>query len=381
MLPCTGTDIHDMVCFPHSVLVVLHHNDGIAQVPQVLQGTEQLVVVPLVEPDAGLVQDVGHAHQTGADLGGQAYPLGLPAGERAGGSRQSQIIQPHIHEKLDPCPDFLQDLSAYQRLLVRQLQILQEFLQFFHREGRDLGNVHASHRHCEGGLLQPLAAAFMAGRDAHKRLVLGLCHFGPGLSVAPLHAPDQPLKGHVIDALSTLAPVMHLHLFPVGAVDEYIVYLLRIIFKGCAQRKFVFSGQRLQDSPGVAPPVRTGLPAQDDDGPLVDAQGFVRDHQVLVKLHLVAQSVALRAGPEGVVEGKAPGLYLVNADAAVRAGKALAEIHRLPAYHIHHKKPLRQVEHTFHGIGKALLNARLYHKPVHDDLDIVLDIFVQRDVL
>ena len=43
----------------------------------------QLVVVPLVQADAGLVQDIQHAHQGGADLGGQADALALAAGQGA----------------------------------------------------------------------------------------------------------------------------------------------------------------------------------------------------------------------------------------------------------------------------------------------------------
>ena len=346
-----------------------------------LQGTEQLVVIPLVEPDAGLVQDVGHAHQPGADLSGQADSLGLPTGEGAGGSCQSQVVQPHIHEELDPCPDFLQNLPADQRLLVCQLQVLQEFLQLFHREGRDLGYIHISHCHRQGGLLQPLSPALVTGGDAHKGLILRFGRLRASLPVSALHTLDQPLKGHIVNSLSSLAAIVHLHLFAACPVNQDVVDFLRIVLKGRAQGKFVLLSQRLQDGPCVASLVRAGLPSQHHNSSLVDAQRFVGNHQILVKLHLVAQSVALRAGPKGVVERKAPGLDLVNADTAVRAGKALAEIHGLPADHIHQEKSLRQVEHTLHRVCQALLDARLYHKTVHNDLNIVFDVLVQRDLL
>ncbi len=80
MLPGPRADIHDIVRRPHGILVVLHHQHRVAQVPQMDQGVQQLVIIPLVEADAGLIQDIRHAHQTRADLGGQPYPLGLAAG-------------------------------------------------------------------------------------------------------------------------------------------------------------------------------------------------------------------------------------------------------------------------------------------------------------
>ncbi|CAN4071269.1 hypothetical protein HHFLNI_HHFLNI_04310, partial [Dysosmobacter welbionis] len=46
-----GTDVDQVVRRPHGVLVVLHHQQGVAQVPQVLQRRQQLVVVPLVQTD------------------------------------------------------------------------------------------------------------------------------------------------------------------------------------------------------------------------------------------------------------------------------------------------------------------------------------------
>ena len=120
-----------------------------------------------------------------------------------------------------------------------------------------------------------------------------------------------------------------------GSVEQNVLDLLWVVLKGRVQIEMVLLAQGVQNRPGKAPLVRAGLPAQHHNSPLADGQGLVRNHQIRVKLHLVAQAKALRAGAEGVVEGKASGLHLVDADAAVRAGKALAEIHRLPSHHIH----------------------------------------------
>ncbi len=77
---CTRANVNQIVGGPQGVLVMLHHNQGIAKIPQALEGGQKAVVVPLVQADGGLIQDVEHPNQPGADLGRQADTLGLAAG-------------------------------------------------------------------------------------------------------------------------------------------------------------------------------------------------------------------------------------------------------------------------------------------------------------
>jgi hypothetical protein len=65
----------------NGLFVVLDHQDRVPQVAHPLQRSEQAGVVPLMEPDRRLVEDVEHAHQLAADLGGQPDALALAAGE------------------------------------------------------------------------------------------------------------------------------------------------------------------------------------------------------------------------------------------------------------------------------------------------------------
>ena len=90
--PCAGAYVDDIVCLPHGIFVVLHYEEGVAQVPQLLQGLEKLVVVPLVQADGGLVQNIEHPHEGGADLGGQTDALALPAGEGARLPGQGEVL-------------------------------------------------------------------------------------------------------------------------------------------------------------------------------------------------------------------------------------------------------------------------------------------------
>ena len=57
------TDIHNVVSCKHGVLVVLDHDERVAEVTQPPQGRKQLVVVALVQTDGRLVEDIQHAHQ------------------------------------------------------------------------------------------------------------------------------------------------------------------------------------------------------------------------------------------------------------------------------------------------------------------------------
>ena len=173
---------------------------------------------------------------------------------------------------------------------------------------------------------------------------------------------------------------MHLHLTASRAVDQDILHLIAVLLKGRIQTEIICLCQRLQNGVSKAARLIAGLPAHNDDGALVDAPALIRNHQVHVKFHLVSQAVALRTGAKGIVEGKAPRLNLIDADPAVRAGKALAEGHGLPADHVYKQQPFRERQHAFDGIREPSVDSGLHHKTVHHDLDVVLDIFIQFDL-
>ena len=61
---CAGTDVHHVIRGADRILVMLHHDQRIAQIAQTAEGLQQLVVVALVQADGGLVQDIEDAHQT-----------------------------------------------------------------------------------------------------------------------------------------------------------------------------------------------------------------------------------------------------------------------------------------------------------------------------
>src|SRR3546814_17559068 len=74
-----GAHVHDLIGGADRILVMLHVDDGVAEVAEALQGDEQAIIVALVQADAGLVEDVEDARQAAADLAGEADALGLAA--------------------------------------------------------------------------------------------------------------------------------------------------------------------------------------------------------------------------------------------------------------------------------------------------------------
>ncbi|MNP85590.1 hypothetical protein D3C76_1853900 [compost metagenome] len=58
------SDIDNIVGCHHGVLVVLDNDKGITDVPHMRKRRNQAVVIPLMQPDARLVQNVQHAHET-----------------------------------------------------------------------------------------------------------------------------------------------------------------------------------------------------------------------------------------------------------------------------------------------------------------------------
>ena len=81
VLPRPRADVDHPVSRADGVLVVLHDDQRVAEVPEPDQGLQQPVVVALVQADRRLVEHVQHADQAGADLRGQPDPLRLAAGQ------------------------------------------------------------------------------------------------------------------------------------------------------------------------------------------------------------------------------------------------------------------------------------------------------------
>src|SRR3989475_3449233 len=82
--PGAGAEVHDVVGGADRLLVVLDDEHGVAEVAQALERVEEAPVVPLVQSDRRLVEDVEHADEARADLRRQTDALALSAREGPG---------------------------------------------------------------------------------------------------------------------------------------------------------------------------------------------------------------------------------------------------------------------------------------------------------
>ena len=87
---------------------MLHHQHGVAEVPQPPQRFQQSLVIPLVQTNRRLIQHIQHAGQPRANLARQPNTLALPTRQRRGSARQTQVVQADIHQKPQPIANLTQ---------------------------------------------------------------------------------------------------------------------------------------------------------------------------------------------------------------------------------------------------------------------------------
>ena len=142
-----GSQVDDVIGAPNRLLVVLHHQHGIAQVAQRFERLQQAGIVAVVQPDRRLVQHVEHAAQLGADLRGQPYALPFAAGERGRRTIQRHIPQANVVQKTKPLADFAEHAAGDLVLAVVKANGARRFYGPRNRKRRELGDGHAVDLH------------------------------------------------------------------------------------------------------------------------------------------------------------------------------------------------------------------------------------------
>lgn len=186
------------------VLVVLDHDDAVAQVAQVLQGADQPVVVALVQADGWLVQHIHDAGQARADLAGQPDALGFAARDRIGAAIQRQVVQADIVQEAETGLDLAHDALRDLLLGAGQLQLAEPVQAHRQRHALDLEDRLAmafalarlaADQHVARLGTQARAAAVRAGLDVAVLAQL-LAHRGRvGFAPAALRFGITPSNG------------------------------------------------------------------------------------------------------------------------------------------------------------------------------------------
>ena len=92
--------IENVISRPNRFLIVLDHNDGIAEIAQTAQRCQQARIVALMQADARFIENIENAREPGADLRRQPNALRFATGKRAAFAIQRQITEPDFDEKL-----------------------------------------------------------------------------------------------------------------------------------------------------------------------------------------------------------------------------------------------------------------------------------------
>ena len=108
---CARAQIDHKIRAANGVFVVLHDEDGIAQIAKLFERAKEAVVVARVQPDGRLIEHIQHAAQARSDLRREADALRFPAGKRSSGAVQAEIAEPDREQKIQALGNFFQRAS------------------------------------------------------------------------------------------------------------------------------------------------------------------------------------------------------------------------------------------------------------------------------
>ena len=241
-----GADVDEVVRRAHRVLVVLDDDERVAEVAQTLERCKQLVVIPLVQPDGRLVEDIQHPHEAAADLRRQADALALAARERRARACERQIVEADRLQKAKAVFDLLQNALGNTHLLLREREPIDEGDLLRHAHARKAVDVHAAHRHRQRLAPQPASLTGRAGALAHALLQLRAHTLALRLLIAPLQVVDHTLEGLIQHALAARLIVLQLQLFALRAVEDDVHDLVTQLLHRLAQREVILLRQRVE---------------------------------------------------------------------------------------------------------------------------------------
>ncbi len=93
---------------------MLHHDDGVSEVSEALQDTDETMIVPRVKTYTRLIKDIEAVDKGGTQSGSEGHTLHLASREGAGLAVQCEISQPHLAEVRESAADLIQDHLAGQ---------------------------------------------------------------------------------------------------------------------------------------------------------------------------------------------------------------------------------------------------------------------------
>ncbi len=333
------------------------------------------MVVPLVEPDAGLVEHVQHSDQARADLGREPDALRLAARQRSGRPVEREVVQADVDEELQPLVDLLEHAGGDGGVAIREPQSPQHVGRLADRQGGDVGDAVVLDGDGQGDGLQPRAGAGSTGHLAHEALEALTARVAVGLRVPSLHERDDALVRRVVRALPAV-PVLVADV-DLGRVpvQERGARLGRQGLPGSVHADVELVAHGLEQAPEVVGHLAARPRRQCALG---QRQLVVGDDQLRIDLAAGAEPGAHRAGSERGVERERPRLELLEGEPVPMAGQVLAEralpvgVGVVEVHELQHDEAAGQAEGGLHRVGEAATRLRLDGESVDDHLDRVL---------
>ena len=251
-----------------------------------------------MQADARLVQDVHRSHEAGAQRGHEVDALALAARQGIAGAVEGQVAQAHVHDALQPGDDLGDRLGHDVPLRRAQRQVAEEVERLLGRHSQDLVDVVPADFDPEGLAAQAGAAA---GRARGAAAEAAEHVFELDLVALALHPGEE-----LVDAEDRRVVALDVFAVPdqvLGLVGEVAIRL---------EDGDVVAGRDL-DQVVLEPAHLIAAPA--GDGPVVDALGLVRHHEVLADADDLAQAAAGRAGAQRRIEAEQEFVRLAENDA------------------------------------------------------------------
>ncbi len=190
------SEVDDVVGDGDHLGLVLDDEHGVPFVSQLQQQGVHALDVVGVQPDGGLVEDVGHVGQRGSEVTNHLGALGFSARQGTGRAVEREISQSDVDERTEGLPQC--DEKRCDRRLVEAPHPRGQVADL-HRAG--LGNVDAADFGRPRSLVEPGASAVRAGREGDRAIDEGPDMRLHGLAVLGeegfLNLGDQALVGHV----------------------------------------------------------------------------------------------------------------------------------------------------------------------------------------
>ena len=117
------THINHIIGSHHHILIMLHNNDRVTDIPQLLQRMNKPLIIPLMQANTRLIKNIKYIYQLRTDLGSQTDTLALTAGKGYRTTVKSKVIQSHIQQKFQTGADFFQYFDSNLFLFIIQILI------------------------------------------------------------------------------------------------------------------------------------------------------------------------------------------------------------------------------------------------------------------